>query len=108
MTSEGEAERAAAAGLNADDPRFEQAVFGREVEHWLENDPVASYLIDRAKGEIEEVKELLLTARTADAVAELQARAAVCTRFKAWLAEAVQTGRDAIIALQQEQDTKDA
>lgn len=108
--NEAEDTRAAEAGLDAEDPRFQQAVFGREVEIWLDNDPIADYIINRARADIESAKDELLTADPEDVktVRALQTRAKVAESIRQWLGEAVQMGRDAVASLQQERDSSHA
>lgn len=92
--------------LTEEDPRFEQAVLGREIEIWIEQDPIGQYVIKRAQEDIEAVKEALLTEMDLTKIRALQAKAAVCNHIRQWLGEAVQAGRAAVATLQQERDTQ--
>lgn len=93
-------------GEELEDPKLEQAVFGREVEHFIEADSIGVYLVARARQELEEVKEKLLTCDPANTeeIRRLQGRAGICTRFRDWLGEAVAAGFAAQESLQQERD----
>lgn len=96
------------AQLLDDDPKVEVAILGRQIELWVEEDPIGRYVIERARTELEEVKEALLTCRDAAKIQDLQSQAAVCNRIRQWLGEAVQAGRAAAIVLQQERDSQHA
>lgn len=104
MSTEAEDIQAEEAGLDQEDPRFEAAVLGREIEQWIETDPIGQYIVARAREEIEEVKEALLTEEDGVKIKALQSRAAICSRVAQWLGEAVQAGRASVIALQTERD----
>lgn len=103
----GEEQAAEEARLDAADPKLETAVFGRDVERFIEEDPIGRYLIARAREQIDEAAQALLTVDPTDAqqVSRLQNKAAVAGHIATWLGEAVQAGRDATVALQQERDT---
>lgn len=101
-----EREIAAAAGLDQEDPRYEAATFGREVEEFIDVHPVGQYLIKRAQRDIETAQEGLLDVDPEDtkAVRKLQNQAAVANNVRTWLREAITEGRNATLALQQERD----
>jgi hypothetical protein len=88
------------------DPKWETAVFGREVEDFVEHDRIGQYLIARAKEDIASAQEKLLEADPTDAktIAKLQLDARVATRVRGWLADAIQNGRDAETLINQERD----
>ena len=88
------------------DPKMETAVFGREVEHFIDEDPIGRYIIDRAKADLAEASEKLLEVDPSDApkIAALQLDARVAQRVRGWLKEAIQNGRDAQILIKTERD----
>lgn len=92
--------------LVPDDPKWETAVFGREVADFIENDRIGQYLIDQAKTDLAKAQSELLSVDPTDArkIAELQLDARVANRVRGWLAEAVQNGKDAEAIIQQERD----
>lgn len=93
-------------GDSALDPKVETAVFGREVELFIDEHPVGQYLINQAKADLEKAQEKLLEADPFDPkkIAELQLEARVAMRVRGWLAEAIQNGRDAQTLIRQERD----
>lgn len=94
--------------LTQEDGRFESAILGRDIEHWIDEDPIGRFVIGRAREEIEEVKEALLTETDSLKIQALQQRAAVCNRIRQWLGEAVRDGQAAAVSLQQERDSHHA
>lgn len=88
------------------DPKWETAVFGREVEAFIETDRIGQYLIDQAKKDLEEAQGKLLEVDPTDAktIAALQLDARVANRVRGWLAAAIQNGHDAETLIQQERD----
>jgi hypothetical protein len=90
-----------------DDPKWETAVFGREVADFIDNDRIGQYLINRAQRDLAQAQERLLSVDPTDAkaIAAMQLDARVANRVRGWLAEAVQDGIDAEILIQQERDT---
>lgn len=88
------------------DPKIETAVFGREVEDFIERDVIGQYLIDRAKRDLEQAGAKLLDVDPTDAkqIAAIQLDARVAQRVRGWLSEAIQDGNDAQILIQQERD----
>jgi hypothetical protein len=88
------------------DPAGQLAVFGREVEMFIDEDPIGQYLVARAKQDIQEAQDQLLEvdpAKTED-VRKLQFKAAVANSVRRWLGEAIQNGRAAAAQLQLERD----
>ena len=91
------------------DPAGVVAIFGREVEMFIDEDPIGQYLITRAKQDIQEAQDELLEvdpAKTED-VRKLQFKAAVANSVRRWLGEAIQNGRAAAAQLQMERDEHD-
>lgn len=88
------------------DPKWETAVFGREVTAFIETDRIGQYLIDRAQADLAEAQAKLLEVDPSDAkvIALLQLDARVAQRVRGWLAEAIQNGKDAEVLIQQERD----
>lgn len=93
-------------GEAVEDPKLEQAVFGRDVEFWIETDPIGQYVIARARQDLEEVKEALVTVDPCDAQAirALQHKAGIAISIRDWLGQAIAAGRSATDSLQQERD----
>ena len=92
------------------DPAGELAVFGREVEIFIDQDPIGQYLVKRAREDIEAAQEGLLEADPEDpkAIRGLQFKAAVANRVRTWLGEAIQNGRAAAAQMQLERDENGA
>lgn len=85
---------------------LEAAVFGREVEDFINNDRIGQYLINRARADLDKAYDALISVdptQTAQII-KLQLDARVATRVRTWLAEAIQDGRHATVQLQQERD----
>lgn len=91
-----------------DDPKFEEAVFGREVREFIENDRIGKYLISKAQEDIAEAAHELLTVDPTDMpkIRAIQNRAAVANAVRDWLRQAIQDGENAVQAIQQERDTR--
>jgi hypothetical protein len=88
------------------DPAGATAVFGREVEYFIDQDPIGQFIIQRAKDDLAEAQEALLEVdpeKPAE-VRKLQFKAAVANSVRGWLAEAIQNGRAAAAQLQLERD----
>lgn len=102
MTSEGEGREEELLG----DPAGAIAVFGKEVEYFIDQDPIGQFIIDRAKRDLAEAQEelLLVDPTKAEDVRALQNKAAVANSVRRWLAEAIQDGRAAAAQLQLERD----
>ena len=88
------------------DPKWETAVFGREVADFIDGDRIGQYLIDRARRDLEEAQAKLLEVDPTDhkAIASLQLDARVANRVRGWLAQAIEDGKNAEILIQQERD----
>jgi hypothetical protein len=88
------------------DPKWETAVFGREVEAFIDTDCIGQYIIDQAKRDLAEAQGKLLEVDPTDAkaIAALQLDARVANRVRGWLGAAIQNGRDAETLIQQERD----
>lgn len=88
------------------DPKWESAVFGREVKNFVEGDPIGRYLIEQARRDLETAQAGLLEVDPSDAkaIARLQLDARVAVRVKDWLGQAIENGLNAEILIQQERD----
>lgn len=106
MADQGEGREAELLG----DPAGAIAVFGKEVEYFIDQDPIGQYIIERAKRDLAEAQEELLEvdASKPDEVRKLQNKAAVANSVRRWLAEAIQDGRAAAAQLQMERDENGA
>ena len=93
-------------GEQAEDPKFEQAIFGREVEHFVTEDRIGKYLIDKARMDLETAYAALIEVDPTDvrAIAAYQLNARVANRVREWLREAIESGHAAEVAIQQERD----
>lgn len=80
-----------------EDPRYETAAFGREIELFLEEDRIGHYLVERARSDLAVAQEALVDIDPADAraIAALQLDARVANRVRQWLGEAIQAGQQA-------------
>jgi hypothetical protein len=89
-----------------DDPKVEQAIFGREVQDFIEHDRIGKYLIAKAMAEIESAATELLTVDPTDVgkLRFIQNRAAVANLVRVWLGQAVQDGMNAEVVLQAQRD----
>lgn len=89
--------------LDADDPNVRTAVFGRQVEDFLNGD-VGSYLVKCAQADIDEgLKELrAVDAEDPKAVRAAQNKVAVAESIMMWLGDAIQRGHAATELLQEE------
>lgn len=90
--------------LDPESPDVRLAVFGRQVEDFLETD-IGQYLQERASQEILEGERLLRTVDPFDskAVMAAQNKVVVAETLMSWLAEAIQKGQLATQLLQEEQ-----
>ena len=91
----------------AENPNFETAVFGREVEDFVDNDRIGQYLVKRAREDLEEAQVALLDVDPEDPseIRRLQNKAAIALSVARWLREAVEQGRAAAEVIQQEHDS---
>lgn len=89
--------------LDANDPVVEDAIFGKEVEQFLEG-PIGAYLLKCAKDEIESAVEDLKAADpfAPTLIAQIQMRIAVPERVLTWLGDAVRAGLQATEQLREE------
>jgi hypothetical protein len=92
-----------AGGLDLENPNLEIAVFGREVEDFIENDRIGRYLVEKARRDLEEAKEHLVDCPLAD-VPEWQRKAAIANAIRGYLADAIRDGKAAEILIEQERD----
>lgn len=88
------------------DPRIEEAVLGRDVERFLEEDPIGKYIAERARADSEEARAALLICDPTDTtrVRELQFKGRLPELVVGWLGAAIENGRAAAQLLQQEID----
>lgn len=91
------------ANLNADDPRVRVAVFGAQVEQFLESD-IGQYLIGQAEEEYEQaMQELAVVAPwRRRRIQQLQNQAKVAGSIQQWLAMAIENGHQATQLLEDE------
>lgn len=88
--------------LDPDDPKVRWAMFGKQVELFLQSD-IGSYLVKRAKQEgdaaMEELKQV--DAFDGKAVASLQLKARVADAVIVWLGDAIAAGESAVEQLKE-------
>ena len=96
---------AAEIGRLRDDAIVEQAVFGREIELWLQS-PIGDYLMKRAEHEIDAALQQLKRVHPwrRRRITELQNQVRVAEWFQVWLGDAIQAGRQATEILEEEQN----
>lgn len=85
---------------------LEKAVFGREVELFLNEDPIGKYLAEKARQQLEEAQAQLvdINPSATSSIIQLQIKAQVANRIAGWLGEAVIEGRNSARLMQQEKD----
>lgn len=91
--------------LNDKDPVVNVAVFGKQVEAFLESD-IGVYLLGKSEQEEAKAIENLVARAHSMAIKEILAEQSVIERarsFRDWLAYAVQDGLQALEMLEQEQ-----
>ena len=84
-------------GLDPNDPTVRSAVFGKQVEEFLNTD-VGKYLVQQAEHEAAEAIEALKTTwpwRTRR-IRELQNRIWVAEHFQKWLGDAIVAGQQSM------------
>jgi hypothetical protein len=94
--------------LNPEDPVVRTAVFGRQVEDFVNGD-IGRFVTKRADDEINECLDKLKVTRPSTQAAiqhieSLQSRIAVCERVIAWLAEAITEGHQAMNIIEDKND----
>lgn len=89
--------------LNPSDPVVEAAVFGQEVENFL-NTRIGAYLLRKAQDQASEAIEELAVVDAEDpkAIRKLQNKISVSDQFIGWLREAIMMGEQATDALREE------
>lgn len=94
------------AEAESQDPKFETAIFGAEVRHFVDEDRIGQYLIARAKEDLAEAHQALVEVNPSDyaKITALQLDARVANRVRSWLGEAIESGRAAEVQIQQERD----
>jgi hypothetical protein len=94
--------------LNPEDPVVRTAVFGRQVEDFV-NSEIGRHITARADDEISECLQKLKVTRPNSLdgikhIESLQSRVAVCERVIAWLAEAITEGHQAMNIIEDKND----
>lgn len=92
--------------LSKDDPLVRTAVFGHQVEDWLNTD-IGRFVAQKAAAEIDGLTQQLKTISPQfwwgrRKIARIQNQIAVAERVIGWLADAVTEGRQATQALEDE------
>lgn len=87
--------------LDVEDPLVESAVFGREVENFL-NTAIGKYLVERAENQAEAANEQLKRVYSwrSRKIQELQNKIWVAESFQQWLADAIMDGHQALNILE--------
>ena len=94
--------------FDPNDPSVRSAVFGKQVEAFLNTD-VGKYLVQQAEREAEEAAEQLKTVwpwRTTR-IRDLQNRIWVAEHFQKWLGDAIVAGRQSMAYLEGKDDETD-
>jgi len=88
--------------LDPEDPDVQNAVFGRQVELFLETD-IGQYLVRYADAEVNRASEALKYVDPEDpkAIRELQFKVRVAESVIGWLGEAIQNGAQSRVALEE-------
>lgn len=89
--------------LDPEDPKVRWAMFGKQVELFLQGD-IGSYLVKRAKQEGDEAVEELkkVDAFDGNAVAAIQLKARVADAVIVWLGDAIAAGESATEQLKED------
>lgn len=95
--------------LNPADPLVRSAVFGRQVEDFLTNDPIGKYLVERADREIEECSIALRHQSPRfwwgrRKIEKLQNRIHICESVLGWLRDSITEGRQALQIIEDHHD----
>lgn len=90
--------------IDPESPDLRRAVFGRQVEMFLESD-IGVYLVQCAQTEINEATEKLVRVDPEDpkAIRDLQHKIRVAESVVGWLADAVRSGTQAREAIEESQ-----
>lgn len=93
--------------LDPESPDVRVAVFGRQVEHFLESD-IGQYITQCADAEIQAVMTQFATVDADDyrAIRRLQVKMLVAQSVIGWLGDAIQSGKQAQGALNGNQDNE--
>lgn len=91
--------------LDPEDPRVQEAVFGKEVENFLHS-PIGDYLLSKARNEAETATEQLKTVEPTltDKIRELQSTIRRAESIMGWLGDAVANGHRAISLIDGEEE----
>lgn len=91
--------------LDLEDPKVRWAMFGKQVQYFLESE-IGAYLVSRAKSESEAALEELKAVDPFDGpkVAACQMRAKVADAVILWLGDAIAAGESATEQLKQESE----
>jgi len=87
--------------LDPNDPIVRSAVFGKQVEDFIEGD-VGKHIVRRAESEVEEMLDQLkrVSPWRWRRIGQLQARIAALEGIQQWLADAIVDGRQALNLLE--------
>ena len=101
-----------ALGLDPEDPLVRQAVFGLEVQEFLQG-PIGDFLLKQSERELTTALESLRKINPASPtlavdLLKLQERIRLLEQFQGWLGEAVQAGMTATQIIDGELDAEDA
>lgn len=96
-------------GLDPDDPLVRTAVFGVQVQEWLEG-PIGAYVMGRVRQKLALLEGQLKTVDASKpmAVVALQAEIKHWEGFAGWIGDALQAGAEAAAIIEGEQDAEDA
>jgi hypothetical protein len=87
--------------IDPDEPTVRTAVFGKQVEDFLQSD-IGDYLLQMAKHEELDAIEQLIAAIPTQDVTEIRAKIRTARWFQVWLGEAVQRGLQSLKLLEED------
>jgi len=87
--------------LDPEEPTVQIAVFGKQVEDFLQTD-IGDYLLKQAVEEERSGIEELIKAPTVDDIAEARAKIWRARSFQAWLGHAIERGQQAIALMKED------
>ena len=87
--------------IDPDDPTVRTAVFGEMVRDFLKSD-IGVYLLSMAEEEERAAIEQMIDAKPGDDLTDIRSKIRTARWFKTWLANAIQSGDQALQILQEE------
>ena len=88
--------------IDPDEPTVRTAVFGKQVEEFLQTD-IGDYLLQMAKNEEADAIEALIAAKASDDTSEIRLKIRTARWFQQWLGEAVNMGLQSLKLLEEDE-----